>query len=210
MKKFAIGIPTLNRFDILYPALLFYVRDYPETKIYVVDNGNQDIKSKFADNDNVIVIQNEKNMGVSRSWNQLCDLVFQEHDYVVMLNDDIYFGRKDWEVNNLLTNFDKDFYLTQQQWCVYILPKKTWEAVGRFDETFYPAYYEDNDYEYRMKLLGMEMFKIPFLNPFLYQQSKTIEKMPELKQHAISNRERYIEKWGGEPNKETYKTPYNK
>ena len=40
--KFAIGIPTYNRADLLLPALMFYAHDYPNTKILVIDNGNQD------------------------------------------------------------------------------------------------------------------------------------------------------------------------
>ena len=40
---FAIGIPTLNRADLLNPVLKKYAADFPDTKIYVVDNGNQDI-----------------------------------------------------------------------------------------------------------------------------------------------------------------------
>ncbi len=39
--SFAIGIPTLNRWDLLMPTLHLYVADFPHTKIYVVDNGNQ-------------------------------------------------------------------------------------------------------------------------------------------------------------------------
>jgi hypothetical protein len=46
-KSFAIGIPTLNRFDLLHPALMFYKQDFPNTKIYVVDNGNQNIKNQI-------------------------------------------------------------------------------------------------------------------------------------------------------------------
>ena len=207
--KFAIGIPTLNRFDLLHPALLFYVRDFPFTKIYIIDNGNQGIREKIS-HPNIIVIESKDNLGVASSWNMLCDIIFQNNEYAVILNDDVYLGRKDWELDNMLTNYKHDFYVTMQDWCAFILPKKTFDKVGKFDENFYPAYYEDNDYHQRMKLKGLNYFKIPFLNPFLYQSSQTIDKAPELREFIQKNKEYYIKKWGGEPSKEKFKKPFNK
>lgn len=209
MPKFAIGIPTLNRFDLLLPALLFYKLDYPSTKIYVLDNGKQGIteRVKFP---HLTVREAESNLGVSASWNALCDEIYKEHDYAMILNDDIYIGRKEWEIENLLLNYKSDFYVSTQDWCAFILPKKTYQKVGKFDENIYPAYYEDNDYHYRMKLMACTYMKIPFLNPFVYQASQTIHKDPSLKEFISKNKQYYIDKWGGEPNKETYKKPFNK
>ncbi len=34
--------------------------------------------------------------------------------------------------------------------------RSTWDVVGRFDEGFYPAYYEDADYCYRTHRKGIE------------------------------------------------------
>lgn len=38
----------------------------------------------------------------------------------------------------------------------FLLPKETWNSVGIFDAEFRPCYFEDNDYHYRMKLLGLK------------------------------------------------------
>ena len=207
--KFAIGIPTLNRLDLLHPALLFYLRDFPTTKIYVLDNGKQGIKEKLS-HPNIIIVESKDNMGVASSWNFLLDMIYQNHDYALILNDDIYFGRKDWELDNLLTNFKKPIYISMQDWCAFILPKETFEEIGKFDETFFPAYFEDNDYMYRMKMKSKEIFKIPFLNPFIYQSSQTTDKDPSLRDYVENNRQYYTEKWGGLPNRETFKKPFNK
>lgn len=208
-KKFAIGIPTLNRLDLLHPALLFYIHDFAETKIYIVDNGQQNIESKFK-HPNIEVIYNGGNMGVAKSWNMLCKKIYENHEYALILNDDIYLGRKEWEIINLLDNFKRFFYCTTMDWCAFIVPKDTYKVIGEFDEKFFPAYFEDNDYSYRIKLYGKSLFQIPFLNPFLYQASKSSEKDPTILQGMIYNKKYYIEKWGGEPNKETFKTPFNK
>ena len=43
---FAIGIPTLNRSDLLNSALEIYFKNLPDVKIFIIDNGDQDIKSR--------------------------------------------------------------------------------------------------------------------------------------------------------------------
>ena len=37
---------------------------------------------------------------------------------------------------------------------LFSVPRATAEKVGYFDENFYPAYFEDNDYVYRCRLAG--------------------------------------------------------
>jgi GT2 family glycosyltransferase len=207
--KFAIGIPTLNRFDLLQPALLFYFGDFPNTKIYVVDNGKQNIELKIK-HPNLKIITPENNLGVSASWNLLCEKIFEQNDYAVILNDDIYLGRREHELDNLLSNYKKDFYCSTQDWCAFIMPKSTYKKIGDFDANFYPAYFEDNDYSYRMNLLNMKTFKIPFLDPFLYKASMTLEKDPTIRNGYINNGRLYEEKWGGRPGQEKFKKPYNK
>lgn len=207
--KFAIGIPTYNRADLLLPALMFYAQDYPNTEIFVIDNGKQDIKVSKSMR-NLTIIESDTNIGVAASWNKLCDMIYQKHDYAMILNDDIYLGRKEWEIDNFLTNYKKDLYISTQDWCSFILPKKTFEQIGRFDEQFYPAYFEDNDYTYRLILNLKSIFQVPFLNPFLYKSSQSILKEPSLRDGYLLNEKRYAEKWGGQPKFEKFKKPYNK
>jgi GT2 family glycosyltransferase len=80
--------------------------------------------------------------------------------------------------------------------------------VGEFDEAFEKCFFEDNDYEYRMRLAGITIRYEDALNSEVYRNSQTIEKDPLLGGY-LSNREYYIKKWGGLPDSETYKTPFN-
>jgi GT2 family glycosyltransferase len=83
--------------------------------------------------------------------------------------------------------------------------------VGDFDEIFYPAYYEDSDYLYRMKIKGKRQEVEEKLNPEVIRISMTQEKSPEFVNASMqANRLRYIEKWGNSPLLETFLTPYNK
>ena len=43
----------------------------------------------------------------------------------------------------------------------FLLSRECWERVGPFDEKFYPAYFEDNDYHYRIQLEGWRAITHP-------------------------------------------------
>ena len=208
--KFAIGIPTLNRIDLLYPSILLYLRDFPDTHIYVLDNGNQDTsKIKYA---HVHIMKNEQNVGVGASWNMLCNVIFANHPYALILNDDVYLGKRTADIKELIEKkkYKGAFLRAVPDWCAFIISKSIYEKVGRFDECFMPAYYEDMSYERRMFLQGIPIIKTPSLIPYVYNSSKTLEKMPELQEASKRNKELYVEMWGGEPSKEKFKTPFNK
>jgi hypothetical protein len=44
----------------------------------------------------------------------------------------------------------------------------------------------------------------------LYKSSQTSDKLPSIKNNIESNKEYYTKKWGGLPEKETFKKPFNK
>ena len=211
MKQFAIGIPTLNRYDLLKTSLEKYLKDFPDTQIFIIDNGRQDIKKDFLSK-NLIVIEAPENVGVASSWNILCFTIFSlGYDNALILNDDIYLGYGIEVVNKAIENMQSGLVQSQHSFSVFILNYQLWYKVGIFDEIFYPAYYEDSDYLYRMKLLGIIQDLDYSLNPSVLAISSTREKAPELVDQAMqANRLRYMEKWGGSPLLETYLNPYNK
>jgi GT2 family glycosyltransferase len=224
--KVGVGIPTYNRYDLLKPYIGKYGVDFPDWNIFIVDNGNQGIdisertKSSIShiekENDEIrwsksglIIIQNDKNVGVGASWNQLCKKIFEKNDYALILNDDIYLGKKQELIISLIEKKKSGFIRATPDWCAFLISKETFESVGDFDECFYPAYYEDKSYEYRMKLKGIIMLKHPDLNPQVYKSSQTLEKDPDIFEQSKKNKKLYIEMWGGEPTKETYKSRYD-
>lgn len=84
--------------------------------------------------------------------------------------------------------------------------------IGSFDENFMPAYFEDNDYHYRINLAGLRAFN-DVSAPYYHYGSQTqnaSDVLPVVPPFAFElNRSYYIDKWGGEPGKETYTHPYN-
>jgi GT2 family glycosyltransferase len=206
--KVGIGIPTLNRYDLLSKNLLLYAKDFRldrNTTFIILDNGKQGINFTYGK-----VVEKEKNIGVGASWNQLCQRIFENCDYALILNDDIYFGKRISEVNSIISKKPDKFQRATPDWCAFLLPKKVYEEVGPFDECFFPAYYEDKSYEYRMKLKNIPVIKNPNLNPYEYRNSQSLEKDLTILEASKKNKKIYIQMWGGEPERETYKKPYNK
>ena len=131
--------------------------------------------------------------------------------HVLMLNDDIYLGKSETDLALLIkNNLDADFINSFHNWCSYILRVDIWKKAGMFDEEFFPAYYEDNSFDYKMTLVGAKKTWTSFLDPIVYRNSMTIAKDPTLNQKFMQNKQMYIEMWGGLPTEEKYLTKFNK
>jgi GT2 family glycosyltransferase len=212
-QHFAIGIPTLNRgVDLLLPSLIKYAtEDFVGVDIYVIDNGKQDLAFVTELPINVHIITEDTNLGVAGSWNKLCRMIFENYEYALIVNDDVYLGYGTDLVNYIINTCPHSIIQSRISWSVFLISKDVYEFIGEFDEIFYPAYYEDSDYIYRIKLKGFIHDVDMSLNPRVIRTSMTQEKDPELVNESMRvNRERYIEKWGGSPLLEKFVTPYNK
>jgi len=205
--KLIIGIPTINRADLLNEALEKYFEDFKETEIVICDNGNQEIITREK---NFVVYRPEKNLGVSGSWNMIIDYADKVNaTHVLMLNDDIYLGKSEQEIRHIITLWKPEFLCTELNWCSFIISLEAYKKTGVFDEKFFPAYFEDNDYFRRMSISGVSMVFNAMLNPVIYRNSMTIAKDQTLNNNFENNRQYYISKWGGQPAQEIFQTPFN-
>lgn len=206
----AVGIPTINRADLLNEALVKYAQCWPTMKVFILDNGNQKIVTQSP---NQKIFRSDINIGVAASWNFLAEKAFSEGYFrILMLNDDIELERDEKEIRANLDKYpDHTLVVQDGTWCSFMLPKVVYDLVGPFDEDFYPAYFEDNDYEYRVELNPYtEMETHEILNPTLYRNSMTIKKDPTLNKNFQDNEKKYIAKWGGKPSREIFKKPYGR
>lgn len=203
----AIGIPTINRKDLLDEAIkLKYHWTFFARKVLIIDNGKQGIEVKKPWR----VINTHQNFGVAGSWNLICTILFRAgYTHVLMLNDDIIIDKHAEEIEAFIKENPADIYHSQNHFCAFIIDRWTFAELGPFDDRFWPAYYEDNDYVYRAKLAGKKVMPTPFLDPVVFRNSQSIAKQPELNHNFNLNRQRYIEKWGGLPNEEKYTVPFN-
>jgi hypothetical protein len=207
--KLIVAIPTLNRADLLNEALEKYFEDFKETHIAICDNGKQNIITR---EENFMIYRPSENLGVAKSWNMLMDYADKmKATHVLMLNDDIVLGRTEHEIKMILrNNQDADFINSFQNWCSFILRVDIWKKAGKFDEEFFPAYFEDNSFDYKMTLVNAKKSWTSFLDPIVYRNSMTIAKDPILNNRFSQNRAMYIDMWGGLPTEEKYITKFNK
>ncbi len=207
--KLVVAIPTINRADLLNEALAKYFEDFKNTHIAICDNGNQDIITR---EENFMIYRPQENLGVAKSWNMLMDYSDKiGATHVLILNDDIYLGKNETDLALLIkNNLDADFINSFHNWCSYILRVDIWKKAGMFDEEFFPAYFEDNSFDYKMTLIGAKKTWTSFLDPIVYRNSMTIAKDPALNQKFMQNKQMYIEMWGGLPTEEKYLTKFNK
>lgn len=88
--------------------------------------------------------------------------------------------------------------------------------IGKFDEQFEPAYYEDSDISYRIKLARGRQLSTR-RSAFFHAQTGTItgalhadfDLLISLKSSFETNPQRYVAKWGAMPYRETYHYPYD-
>lgn len=207
--KLVVAIPTINRADLLNEALAKYFEDFKDTHIAICDNGNQDILTR---EENFMIYRPTENLNVSGSWNMLMD--YSEKigaTHVLVLNDDVYLGRTENEIKMLIKqNIHLPFMNSLMNWCSFILSVEGYKKIGEFNQEYFPNYYNDNDYCYRMRLLNMERLNTSFLNPVVYRNSMTIAKDPSLNNRFMEYRQNYINMWGGLPNEEKYTKPFNR
>lgn len=101
----------------------------------------------------------------------------------------------------------------------------TWGAINRAavdlvglvdDWSFFPIYFDDNDYERRCRLAGVQWVEMPdavIHGDAEHGNSLTIKS--DERASAGNNRTfgenqaRYVAKWGGPPRQEVYETPWN-
>lgn len=208
MLKFAIGIPTLNRMDLLETAVSKYLHDFT-CDIYIVDNGNQPHNIDLTTARIKYTVEN-KNLGVAGSWNVLCKQIFAAgNDVAVIVNDDIIMGFGDDIINQVCNKYPGRLISTILDWCIFIIPQSIFNKIGEFDSNFFPAYYEDKDYERRLMLANAGMVKSSLLAPLVYRSNMSAQKDSSILVSAHYNKLFYIKKWGGMPGSEKFSCPFD-
>ena len=173
----------------------------------------------------------DTNLGVAKSWNMFMDQAVKDDiDLLFIVNDDVTFEEGSfWSAVNAWEDKPEDavlmtahtsiaedrFYPGMADFCCFALnPKEAIEKIGYFDsDNFFPAYYEDNDYLYRVKLSEYEFYLYGGLKVH-HEGSKTQfwngEEQRVVSHDAFrANQQRYIQKWGGLPGSETFVLPFN-
>lgn len=151
-----IGFCTLKRFD-LADALVKSI-DYPVEHLVIVDNSGT---GSYAppENDfvrNVWVLPMPFGLGLTGAWNLIVKAT-PYAPYWILVNDDAEFDKGALAV--IAKEADPgtiSFTNINTLWSCIILGEEVVKKVGLYDERFYPLYFDDNDYDRRIREAGFE------------------------------------------------------
>ncbi len=205
-----------------------------------VDGTGEFIK-KLALGPNIFSLVLKQNLGAAGSWNSAIQFAFQNLncEKVIILNNDILLLPQtlnlivealDFAKTGLVSAKNVAAEVADEKEFKNLLPPKTMKLtetpdfscfgvnkecvkkVGLFDEVFYPAYFEDNDYHHRMRLEGLTAV-CDHRAIYFHYGSRSRDLTPDfrawLDKCYIKNESYYQKKWGGSPGKEKYKMPFD-
>lgn len=100
------------------------------------------------------------NLGVARAWNVGARQVLAKGlDYLLIMSASLEFGpvlHTTWRQAMERTWGSDVIECDGHSWHLIAFHRRVFEAVGLFDENFYPGYFEALDFSYRMRQVGME------------------------------------------------------
>jgi GT2 family glycosyltransferase len=222
-----LGIPILNRPDLL--QRLIQSIDYPVEVIYIINNSagkDQNVSNYLNELPSIIFKTPVKqlllhypntNLGVAGSWNNIISR--SSALYQLICGNDIMFHPGDLEkIDTFVTkNMHDHAVMYAHGHNCFAITRYGLTTVGNFDENIYPAYLEDCDHDYRVKLAGVKTANIPDVDIIHGEAptfgSTTIYSNPIFSQrNAIThgnNFKYYFAKWGGINGEEKFTHPFN-
>lgn len=217
-------MPTYKSYDLAFNGIMAAMRGtVVPTSIIVIDNSGDGSGTRYLEPlvkkyNNVYIWPQTYNIGVSASWN----LAFNQlkSDYIINANDDVEVAPHTIEylISAAKSNPKNIFFSgdgnSGNAFSLFLLTYAGYELIGEFDTKFYPAYFEDNDYAYRMKLKGHRILPITGATYF-HVGSSTIKRYTpqEWDMHHNAHRANeayYVAKWGGMPTVEEFTTAFNR
>lgn len=221
-----LGIPVLNRGDLL--ERLINCIDFPVQKLVIINNGNDSgvadalyrINSSLTEHayiHELEIIKPQRNLGVAASWNMLIGQN-QDAPYVMICANDMLVLEGEWKrfYEFIEERHTSHAVLYGYAYNFFAVTKLGWQTIGTFDENFFPAYCEDVDHFYRIKVSGAVTAGLPDAQikhgeaPNWGSETVFSDKslMTANKRTHANNKHYYSKKWGGAGGEETFKVPF--
>ena len=151
-----LGFATVSRFD-LAQRLLDSI-DYPVENLVIVDNSGkrefEPLVNPFLVK-NLWVLQLPHGLGANGAWNLIIKST-PFAPYWVIPNDDSWF--EPGALQTIAEQVDTEafnFVKVNPSWSCVVPSEGSVRRAGLWDEAFHPIYFDDDDYEWRMKELGV-------------------------------------------------------
>lgn len=148
-------VPTLTRHDLLDRMLRSV--DTHVGHLVVIDNSGRGVVGGSGPWERMTVLPMPCNLGVAASWNLAIRLAHRE-PYVVVCSDDMWWPEGALrQLENLAGEDSLVLAANFPHWQAFAVGMRVVQQVGLFDEGYYPAYFEDKDYERRMGVAGVKV-----------------------------------------------------
>ncbi len=203
--------PVVNRWDLAEKMLASI--DVPVGRRVIVDNGSGNVPEDVPD-----VIWTVTNVGYSGAMNLAISQTF-DAPWWLWVSNDVTFAPGDLAHICELMKVPGPRVVTGDRndarslrFAYAAANRECIDLVGLLDEwSFFPLYFEDDDYERRCHLGGVEW--VEYNGQIAHERSSTIHSDPVLatrnQMTFRENANRYVDKWGGMPGEETFDTPWN-
>jgi GT2 family glycosyltransferase len=150
-------VPVLNRYDLLQRMLNSV--DVPVEHLLVIDNGLGS-ELTFADKfKRVTVLDLPANQGVAGSWNLGIKSFPYAHRWFIASND-VVFEPGSLEMLSQARRDEITLTGDAPHWQAFALGDEAVNDIGLFDESLFPAYFEDNDYMRRAEFVGVNIRRL--------------------------------------------------
>ena len=150
-------VPVLNRYDLLQRMLDSV--DVQVDHLLVIDNGSGadlGFSDKFT---NVTVLAMPANLGVAGSWNLgIKSFPYAERWFIV--SNDVVFEPGALEMLSQARRDEITLTGEAPHWQAFALGDEAVNDIGLFDESLFPAYFEDNDYMRRAEFVGVNIRRL--------------------------------------------------
>lgn len=200
---FVVVIPTFRRPLFLKQTLAAIKRSTVKPdEVCVIDNGQTISDKDLVD---VRLVHADYNMGCAGGWNLGHDL-YPKHD-IIFLNDEFQVGRTVFEQLTSLPDSISMGFLKEKEvshgFSCFLQRRVMWDVVGRYDQGFWPAYYEDTDFTVRARKekmpdgrpCGEAWLTSEATSPchHMYRERGSLDFVTEFRRW---NEERFALKWG--------------
>lgn len=209
-----VYLKEMNHLAVVEAAIKSIKDNSSDHEIILVDDGSPlSGTSEYVLGEEVdLFVRHATNKGIAPSWND--GLKIAHGDYLVVVNDDIEVGPGWLQGLGHALSFPKAMVsgaviastkngsgpLPDYKWFpgyCFMLPRKTMDTIGLFDEQFVPFNFEDVDYWTRILQIGGLLMK----NNDVLIKHKEGHVLHTLAYDEVSqqNHKKYIDKWGFDP-----------